>query len=461
MGATVSLYLYTYRTKDDGLYPLKIRVTHTVTNSEGERETKKIYLGIPKDEINRKLDKSILQEYVYHGLGDYSIKKWDFYKSQGFDIETEKATKQKGKFLELYNIFNDLKSKWQKEADKIQDFTLDKFKKEYTQKSKVKNDKNDLFTHFDNYINRLKSQNRIGTANSYNDAKESFARFYTLEKLEKMEYLKNEKDELPFNKINKEFLEDYITWMQNNKKSDSTIGMYLRAMKVMFYDTKSNNFWKVYPFHNKNNPDGLKISRGSGRIIALEDEELKKVIDYEIEGKSDEAFYLDMWKLMYFLSGINPKDLCLLKHKDYIGKRIYYIREKTKLTSKEVENRGIPVRNNAKQIIDKWKNPEELDYLLPVITKGMDEVAIKNTVHAFYKKTNKTMKRIASVLEIEKTITTYTARHSFASKLLREEAPMKYISTQLKHSNLKTTEAYLGNFPDKKEEEYQDKLTKF
>jgi len=449
MGATVSLYLDVSREKDDGFFPLKLRVTH---------ERKRLYLGIPKSEMNKQFNNSILQEYVYSGSGDFSIKKFDFYKSQGYDIIKKEQTQQKGKYLELYKVFTAFESNWQRKADNIENFTLDKFKQLFTQRSNIKND---IFTQFDNYINRLKSENRMGTAKSYNDAKESFARFYTYEILKKKKYQKEKKDSLPFNQINTKFLKQYLSWMRSNNKSESTIGIYLRALKVMFYDSKLNNFWKVYPFHNKENPSGIKIPSSSGRKIALNDAELKKVINYEIEGNSDEAFYLDMWKLMYFLSGINPKDLCLLKHKDYTDNRIHFVREKTKLTLKKSSNSGIPVRGNAKHIIDKWKNPERLDYLLPVIKKGMDEAAIKKTVAAFVKKSNNTMKNIASVLEIEKNITTYTARHSFASKLMRQEIPLKYISSQLKHSNLKTTEAYLSELPKEQEDKYQDKLIEF
>ena len=43
-------------------------------------------------------------------------------------------------------------------------------------------------------------------------------------------------------------------------------------------------------------------------------------------------------------------------------------------------------------------------------------------------------------------ISTYTARHSFASVLKRSGANIAYISESLGHSDLKTTENYLASF---------------
>ena len=56
------------------------------------------------------------------------------------------------------------------------------------------------------------------------------------------------------------------------------------------------------------------------------------------------------------------------------------------------------------------------------------------------------MKAIAGDLEITKPVTTYAARHSFATVLKRSGASMELISEMLGHSNLKTTKSYLASF---------------
>ena len=58
-------------------------------------------------------------------------------------------------------------------------------------------------------------------------------------------------------------------------------------------------------------------------------------------------------------------------------------------------------------------------------------------------------------------ISTYTARHSFATVLKRSGANIAYISESLGHQDLKTTENYLASFEREEREKNADLLTKF
>ena len=70
------------------------------------------------------------------------------------------------------------------------------------------------------------------------------------------------------------------------------------------------------------------------------------------------------------------------------------------------------------------------------------------------------MKIIGESLGIGK-ITTYTARHSFATVLKRSGANIAYISESLGHADLKTTESYLASFEKEERLKNADLLTRF
>lgn len=61
---------------------------------------------------------------------------------------------------------------------------------------------------------------------------------------------------------------------------------------------------------------------------------------------------------------------------------------------------------------------------------------------------NKHTKRIAAKLGIDTKLTTYVARHSFATVLKRSGASIEFISESLGHKNIKTTANYLASFED-------------
>ncbi len=71
------------------------------------------------------------------------------------------------------------------------------------------------------------------------------------------------------------------------------------------------------------------------------------------------------------------------------------------------------------------------------------------------------MKLICTDLSIENNVTTYAARHSFATILQRSGAPVSFISEALGHGNVQTTQNYLAGFEDESKAETLKALTAF
>jgi site-specific recombinase XerD len=85
------------------------------------------------------------------------------------------------------------------------------------------------------------------------------------------------------------------------------------------------------------------------------------------------------------------------------------------------------------------------------------------TERATYKQLTKTinkyMKQIASELGLNKEVTTYFARHSFATVLKRSGAKIEMISELLGHSSVDVTESYLDSFEKEQLHEQTNALT--
>ena len=71
------------------------------------------------------------------------------------------------------------------------------------------------------------------------------------------------------------------------------------------------------------------------------------------------------------------------------------------------------------------------------------------------------MKSIAKDLEIKNEVTTYAARHSFATILQRSGVSTEFISEALGHGNIRTTQSYLAGFEDVNKREVIKALTAF
>ena len=71
------------------------------------------------------------------------------------------------------------------------------------------------------------------------------------------------------------------------------------------------------------------------------------------------------------------------------------------------------------------------------------------------------MKVIGEELKLPLNPTTYSARHSFATILKQSGASTEFISESLGHSDLRTTQNYLGSFEDDHKKEVVKALTAF
>ena len=83
-------------------------------------------------------------------------------------------------------------------------------------------------------------------------------------------------------------------------------------------------------------------------------------------------------------------------------------------------------------------------YIFPYLKTNDNLIHQKAVIKDVIRRVNKRMKTIGIALGIEG-ISTYTARHSFASVLKRSGANIAYISESLGHSDLRTTENYLAS----------------
>ena len=120
--------------------------------------------------------------------------------------------------------------------------------------------------------------------------------------------------------------------------------------------------------------------------------------------------------------------------------QIVYNREKTKKLI------IIPLQQKALQLIEKYRD-ENSPYIFPILSPyHKTQVQIANRLHKVLAKINKYLKEIGENLNLPLPLTTYVARHSFATVLKRAGVSTSIISESLGHSSEKITQAYLDSF---------------
>ena len=115
----------------------------------------------------------------------------------------------------------------------------------------------------------------------------------------------------------------------------------------------------------------------------------------------------------YLCGGINFTDIANLTKENIQNGRLHYIRQKTKKANQN--------RNTARSHADNRKvfKKKVKGYLFPILDSHIHRTALQkqNRIHKILGKVNKNLKLLAADLGVEANLTTYVARHSFASVL--------------------------------------------
>lgn len=401
---STAIILDTRKALKDGTYPVKLRLTH-------QRKQK------------------------YYPLND-SLTKEDFARVFG--------DRPRGDYKEKRLVYNAVEQRAESILKKISLFTFEAFEKQFLNKYVS----NDVFSAFTALINRLKNEDRAGTASSNECAMKSIQDF-------------TKTKSLPFSIVTPDFLDRYEKWMVTNGKSITTVGIYLRALRALFNDAIATGDIpsEVYPFGKRK----FQIPAGRNVKKALGIKDIEKLYNYVPENMSERKAR-DFWIFSYLCNGINMKDIALLTNANIKGDKIIFIRAKTKRTSRQNLKPVVAiVTPEAQRIIDYWRvEPAQAEsFVFPILTKGDSSEVVLGKVRALTKSVNTYLKKIAKKVGIEANVSTYAARHSFSTILKRSGAPIEFISEALGHNDMRTTESYLDSFEDTAKRQYTTQLTAF
>lgn len=225
---------------------------------------------------------------------------------------------------------------------------------------------------------------------------------------------------LSFDSITYTWLSRFEIWLRANSISPNSIGIKMREIRTVYNQAITMGYADLssYPFRK------YKIPRESTRKRNLTAEEINLISKIDIPNQLM-RWSRDMTMLSFYLIGINMKDMFYLKGIE--EGRVYYIRSKGKRAY------SIKVWPEAEAIIKKYKGKK---YLLNVL----DNYADYRTAS---KRINYKLKDIAKLCKIDKPVSTYWMRHSFATIGTRIGISRDVIRYALGHSTNTVSDIYI------------------
>lgn len=278
---------------------------------------------------------------------------------------------------------------------------------------------------FQEVIDRLNDEGRIGSANAYRCSMKSLNEF---------------RGDFPLAVVDILFLKAYELWMVEKGETLTTVGFYLRALRAIFNIAIEKKLISrdQYPFGLK----GYKIPIGSNYKRALKVDDKVK-FETLIGNSPEENASLAYWLFSYYCNGMNFTDMAYLKPGDLHDEVIIFVRRKTMRTVREVRPIVVPIRDEVREIIQQYG--QHAPYCFGIIDDEMTPAEQKAKIRDWILRTNKYVNRVTKRAGIPGKVNTYTARHTFATMLLKGKADIKAIQQSLGHRSISTTESYLAD----------------
>lgn len=274
-----------------------------------------------------------------------------------------------------------------------------------------------FFRYMQSIIARLRQLNRTGTANNYQFTLNSFARF------------RHDQD-IRLEELSSTVVEEYEAWLKAQGVRPNSSSFYMRNMRAVYNRAVENELvTDSRPFRKA----FTGIVKTAKRAISIK--EIKRIKELDLTLTPNLELARDIFMFQFYAMGISFIDAAFLTRANIKGDTIVYRRHKT---NQEII---VPLNSHIQAILHKYQDHTR-PYLLPIITIGYEG---NHSYTANLRKTNSHLKQIGSRAGISTTLTTYVARHSWASIAKEKGIDIATISDALGHENIKTTEIYLSS----------------
>lgn len=296
-----------------------------------------------------------------------------------------------------------------------------------------KNAKDDLRLYIPEVIGMLKREGKFPAMHVYACTLRSYEKFCAEER-----HPKNTTASLSMQEIfTPERLKEYEDWLTGQQSSPNTISTYMRTLQAVYNRWMSPGIEGYNPVLFKD--IYTKVESRTKRALTAEQMEQLRNTDFSVLTLRQQQV-LTYFLLMFMLRGMPFIDLAHLRKSDLRNRRITYRRHKTgKLMV-------VDVPSDAMRLLQKYRDKTDSEYLFPLLHGGL----FMEEHHHRYQETlrhfNRELARLMKQLLPGVSVSSYTARHTWATLAYHSGVPVGLISQSLGHSSIRVTMTYLKPF---------------
>lgn len=274
-----------------------------------------------------------------------------------------------------------------------------------------------LFSFMHSVIIQLQQLEKIRTSETYTATLKSFMEF-------------REGQDVPLDGVNSDLMLLYEAHLKAKGVRMNTISFYMRILRAVYNRAVEKELTpQKYPFRHVYTGVDKTVKR------AVSVKVIKALKELNLSMKPSLNFARDMFMFSFYTRGMSFVDMAYLKKTDLQNGILTYCRRKTG------QQLTVKWEKCMEEIIKKYPSNGSV-YLLPIIKEqGNERKQYDNALHLV----NYRLKDLSRMLKLQRPLTMYVARHSWASVAKVRNVPLSVISEGMGHDSEKTTQIYLAS----------------
>lgn len=295
------------------------------------------------------------------------------------------------------------------------DYTADKIVELYSTPS----DDGGILSFGQSVITELKQIGKARTAETYTTTLNSFTRF------------RGKRGDVPLDEVDGSLMVEYEAYLKENNVCPNSSSYYMRNLRAIYnravdkeLTIQRNPFKHVY----------TGIDKTVKRAVSIK--VIRQIRDMDLKPNSSMDLARNLFMFSFYTRGMSFVDMAYLKKKDLQNGILSYRRHKTN------QQLFVKWEKLMQDIVDKY-DTAGTPYLLPIIKDAEkdERQQYKNAEHLV----NNKLKKIGKILGLPIPLTTYVARHGWASIAKSKNIPLSTISEAMGHDSEGTTRIYLAS----------------
>lgn len=268
-------------------------------------------------------------------------------------------------------------------------------------------------------VNQLRQIGKTRTSETYTVALNSFTRFL------------DDRGDVSLDKVDSGLMSEYEFYLQSKGVCPNSSSFYMRNLRAIYNRAVDKELViQKYPFKYVYTGIDKTVKR------AVPIQVIRQIRDLDLTLSPSMDYARDLFMFSFYTRGMSFVDMAYLKKKDLQNGILSYRRHKTN------QQLFIKWEKPMQDIIDKY-DAQNSPYLLPII-RNISEDARKQYKNAEHR-VNAKLKKIGVQLGLGVPLTTYVARHGWASIAKSKNIPISTISEAMGHDSENTTRIYLAS----------------